>query len=215
MRPVIFDLDGVLVDSETVNRLAFDDYLGTLGIAPSARLFAITLGRRPVDFGAELGAALDHDAATVLTGLRAATEARLRESALEPMPGAGAALAAIAAGGRPVGLASSSERAFVEHALRTLGFADRFAALATGDEVAAGKPDPSLYLLAARRLGVEPRVCVAIEDSRAGAAAARAAGMFCVAVPSGLGEDPRPEEADAVVGDLGAAADLVLALPSP
>ena len=72
----------------------------------------------------------------------------------------------MAAGDRRVGLASSSTRAFIDRVLQTLGIAERFATIVSGDEVARGKPYPEIYRLAASRLEVAPQHCVAIEDTR-------------------------------------------------
>jgi HAD superfamily hydrolase (TIGR01509 family) len=81
-----------------------------------------------------------------------------------------------------IGLASSSDRDEIDLCLEASGLAPYFPVRAAGDEVAAGKPAPDVYLLACERLGVEPGNCVAIEDSRHGEAAARAAGMQVVVV---------------------------------
>lgn len=82
----------------------------------------------------------------------------------------------------PVGLASSSARAWVEACLRKIGLDGAFDATVTGSEVVNGKPDPEIYLAAASQLNVDPRSCLAIEDAPAGIASAKAAGMTCWAV---------------------------------
>jgi HAD superfamily hydrolase (TIGR01509 family) len=88
------------------------------------------------------------------------------------------------ADGRPVAVASSAHRAVIDAALAATGLAKRFGVVVSSDEVAHGKPAPDVYLEAARRLGVEPRDCVVVEDSRNGVLSARAAGMLVVLVPN-------------------------------
>jgi HAD superfamily hydrolase (TIGR01509 family) len=205
---VIFDMDGVLVDSEPLYELAFREYLASVGRPDLAGWYPTTLGRRQADFLPELAALLDRPPAAVGAGLDAALGPALARP-LSPMPHAHQAVHELASGGRSVGLASSSRRPFVDHVLRTLGLADRFAATATGDEVARGKPDPEIYLLAARRLAAAPQRCVAIEDSPAGVSAARAAGMGTIGVPNAFSSRGPLAHADAVVADLAAAAMVV------
>ncbi|MBP6788321.1 MAG: HAD-IA family hydrolase, partial [Candidatus Promineofilum sp.] len=88
--------------------------------------------------------------------------------------------------GLPWAVATSTPRAVAEIILGQLGVVGRYTALAAGDEVAHGKPAPDIFLLAAARLGVTPAACLALEDSAAGCAAAVAAGMRVVAVPTEL-----------------------------
>ncbi|MDP9468017.1 MAG: HAD-IA family hydrolase, partial [Chloroflexota bacterium] len=83
----------------------------------------------------------------------------------------------------PLGLASNSPRRLVDAALRTAGLTDVFDAIVTADDVARAKPAPDLYLLACERLGVAPGEALALEDSASGVAAAKAAGLTCIAVP--------------------------------
>jgi HAD superfamily hydrolase (TIGR01509 family) len=94
------------------------------------------------------------------------------------------------AGGRArrlgLAIASTSQRPWVEQHLTNVGLLDRFDHLATGDQVERAKPAPDLYLLAARKLGIEPGEAIAIEDSRNGVTAAKAAGMFTIAVPNAM-----------------------------
>src|SRR5215475_11539801 len=83
-----------------------------------------------------------------------------------------------------LGLASSSNRELIALALEAGGIASLFAATVSSEEVPRGKPAPDVYLEAARRLGVEPAACVAVEDSHNGIRSAKAAGMTCVAIPN-------------------------------
>jgi HAD superfamily hydrolase (TIGR01509 family) len=116
---------------------------------------------------------------------------RYRER-LPLLPGAVEAVRRLAARW-PLGLASSSNRPLIDAFLDAAGLADTFAATVSSEEVAGGKPAPDVFLEAARRLGVEPSTCVAIEDSTNGIKAARAAGMRVVAIPNA--HYPPPPEA--------------------
>jgi HAD superfamily hydrolase (TIGR01509 family) len=102
---------------------------------------------------------------------------------VEPMPGAVELIAELRGLGRPMAVASNSERRLVDLALNGTGLADSFGAVVAGDEVANPKPAPDLYLEACRRLGASPQESVAVEDSPRGSAAARAAGVFVIGIP--------------------------------
>jgi HAD superfamily hydrolase (TIGR01509 family) len=104
----------------------------------------------------------------------------------------------------PLGVASSSNRELIELVLERLGVAQLFAATVSSEEVARGKPAPDVYLEAARRLNVDPKKAAAVEDSHNGILAAKAAGMCVLAIPNAH-FPPEPdalEQADAVVGSL-------------
>lgn len=185
IRAVLFDLDGLMVDSEPLAEWAWNRVL------------------------AEHGARLDEETARDILGLRVIDSARLiceryglplspeqaaarrdrffleaAPSRLRPRPGLYPLLDDLAARGLPMAVATSGHRRYVRLALATLRVAHRFAAVATGDEVERGKPAPDVFLLAAARLGVPPAFCLVLEDSRLGVLAARAAGMVCLAVPN-------------------------------
>jgi HAD superfamily hydrolase (TIGR01509 family) len=127
---------------------------------------------------------------------------RLFERPVEMNPGA-AELVGHLTGRIPLALASNSKRALVDRALSQTPFADRFDAVATGDEVTP-KPAADVYLLACTRLGIDPAGAVALEDSPLGVQAAKAAGMTCIAVPNDPTESM--DHADHVVESL---ADLL------
>jgi HAD superfamily hydrolase (TIGR01509 family) len=109
-------------------------------------------------------------------------ERRVAAGHLVALEGVEAALASVRTLGLRLGLASSSRRSYVEAVLRGLGVLEAFEAIVCREDVVVGKPDPAPFLEAARRLGVDPASCLVVEDSPAGLAAARAAGMRAIAI---------------------------------
>ncbi|MEU7897783.1 HAD family phosphatase [Nonomuraea sp. NPDC049152] len=182
MRPVIFDLDGVLVDSEPVweevRRAFVADHGGTWLPETQSRLMGMSTGEWAA-YLAELGVRLPPD--EIAAGVVAQMAERYRHG-VPLMPGAKEAVARLAEH-RPLGLASSSPRALIDVVLDATGLGAFFTATVSTEEVAHGKPAPDGYLEAARRMGVEPGDCVAVEDSSNGLRSAAAAGMRVIAVP--------------------------------
>jgi HAD superfamily hydrolase (TIGR01509 family) len=206
-RPVVFDLDGVLIDSEPLYERAMRAYASKLGRDDAADLYAVTLGRREADFVPDLAERLARPVEEVGAELERVTLPLFEE--LAPMPFAAEVVSSLRADGRRLAVATSSAAPFAHAALHRLGVDGLIDALVTGDEVDRGKPDPEIYLLAAERLGVDAADCLAIEDTAAGVAAARAAGMVCLAIPHALSPADGLGEADAIVDDLsGALAEL-------
>jgi HAD superfamily hydrolase (TIGR01509 family) len=110
----------------------------------------------------------------------------------------------------PLGLASSSNRELIDVVLEAGGIADLFKATVSSEEVAAGKPAPDVYVEVARRLGLEPAECTAVEDSHNGIRSAKAAGLRCVAIPNArFPPGDAVADADIVLGSL---AELTVAV---
>ena len=221
---MVFDLDGVIVDSEPLQERANAEYVATLGIELERELLHAMLGRRVRELTDEIARRAGLTPEEAFSGREAVFWRLLLESpeALVPMPGLHEAVARLTAAGCRLAVASSGTRRYVEHVLERLGVRAAFAAVVSGDDVANGKPHPEIYLRAAAALGIDPASCVAIEDAPAGIAAARAAGMRVIAVPHALVAGLDVSAADAAARDLRAAAELVLsggltarAAPSP
>ncbi|HET9731468.1 MAG TPA: HAD family phosphatase [Acidimicrobiales bacterium] len=204
IRAVVFDLDGVLLDSERLWDEARRRVTTQHGGRWTDQATAAMQGMSSVEWSAylrhELGVQLDDPRIVGL--VEGAVLDRYRQ-ALPLLPGARQAVARI--GGRwPLGLASSATRAVIDEVLALSGWAAAFRVTVSSEEVPRGKPHPDVYLEAARRLGVVPPSCVAVEDSGNGIRAARAAGLRVSAVPN-RDFPPEPEvlaAADLAVGTL-------------
>jgi HAD superfamily hydrolase (TIGR01509 family) len=181
---VVFDLDGVLVDSEQV----WDDVRETLARERSGRWHA-QAQRDMMGMSSSEWSRYMHD----VIGLRESPEEINREVVARMLdryahgppwlPGAIDAVRRI--GSRwPLALASSSNRELIDGVLSAGGLSELFRATVSSEEVERGKPAPDVYLEAARRLGIAPGRCTAIEDSRNGIRSAKAARMLCVAIPN-------------------------------
>jgi HAD superfamily hydrolase (TIGR01509 family) len=181
---VIFDLDGVLVDSEGVwdeVRMRFVEENGGSWHDGAQRDM---MGMSSVEWSRyvrdRLGVDMDPDRISreVADGV-----VEVYREKLPLLPGAVEAVKALAADW-PLGLASSSNRHVIDLVLELAKIADDFQVTVSSEEVGAGKPAPDVYLEAARRLQVDPPACVAIEDSTNGIRSAHAAGMAVIAVPN-------------------------------
>ena len=181
---VIFDLDGVLMDSEQLWNGAKEALVREAGGRWRDEAPTVMMGMSSPEWAAylhdELGVPMDVDAIN-RDVVRRMEEGYRRELPL--LPGATDAVRALAARW-PLGLASSSNRELIDLVLELAGFADAFGVTVSSEEVARGKPAPDVYLATARRLGVAPERCVAIEDSSNGLRSAAAAGMTVIAVPN-------------------------------
>jgi HAD superfamily hydrolase (TIGR01509 family) len=181
---VVFDLDGVLVDSEQAwdraRRELVDERGGTWKDDATRAMMGMSAPEWSAYLRDELGVPL---AAEEIDREVVRRLVAVYEQELPVLPGAREAVARLG-DAFPLGLASSSNRPVIDHVLDALGVADRFAATVSSEEVARGKPAPDVYLEACRRLGADPRSCVAIEDSENGIRSAAAAGLAVIAVPN-------------------------------
>ena len=192
MKAVIFDMDGVLTDSEPFYHEAHNQVLAEAGVALSDEENQQILGTtveyswRWIIDRFRLPGTLENWLAKYDRAVVAVLRAKV-----EPRPGLDWLLDLLAQRRLSLGLASSSEAAWVQAILQKLRLEGRFAAVISGGMVARGKPAPDIYLRAASELAVEPTLCLVLEDTPVGIQAARAAGMRVVAVetPSTAGLD--------------------------
>jgi HAD superfamily hydrolase (TIGR01509 family) len=197
----LFDLDGLLIDSEPLWKRAEKTVLAQFDRTFSQEIAVAHMGMRMQECAEGMVAAYGLVECSPERFASDLVEALLAEfdRGLEAMPGAHAAIRAAADRGR-LAIASGSPLRVIERALDRFGWTRHFSVLCSADEVSRGKPAPDVYLEAARRLGVEPSGCTVLEDSLNGARAARAAGMRCIAVPG----------ADFEVAQFGDCADTIL-----
>ena len=181
---IIFDLDGVLLDSEQRWNEAKEALVREAGGTWLEKAPEVMMGMSSPEWSAylrdDLGVQRDVDA------INDDVVRRMHESyedGLPLLPGALETVRALAARW-PLGLASSSNREIIDVFLERSGVGDLFGATVSSEQVARGKPAPDVYLETARRLDVDPRACVAIEDSSNGLRAAHAAGMPVIAAPN-------------------------------
>jgi len=181
---VIYDLDGVIVDSESAWDQARRELVDEVGGTWKAEATRAMLGMSSPEWSRyvrdELGVPMSPE--EINAAVVANIERGYRE-ALPLIPGAVESVRRLAARW-PLGLASSSNRPIIDLVLEQAGLTDSFAATVSSEEVGRGKPAPDVYLEAARRLELEPRRCVAVEDSSNGLRSAAAAGLRVIAIPN-------------------------------
>jgi beta-phosphoglucomutase len=185
-RAVIFDLDGVLVDSYQAHFDSWQRLCRKWNLTMTERQFASTFGRTTREVVAQFWSARALSPVDV-ANLDAEKEAIFRQLLSDDFPimdGALVLLDDLHDAGVLIGLGSSAPPENVWMSLDRLNRRDHFAAVVTGADVIRGKPDPEVFLLCAERMKVPPPSCVVIEDAPAGIAAAQAAGMTCVALAS-------------------------------
>ena len=192
-RAAVFDMDGLLLDTERPVRSAWMSAAASVGVTLTDADYLTLVGLNHVESGRRLLAFFGDDRAR-LTRAAAHAEAWLAERhgtrPFDIKPGARELLEALWHHGVPCAVASSTHRREVLRRLGNAGLLDYFRATCGGDEVAHGKPAPDLYLLAVQRLGAEPATTLAFEDSGHGVQAALAAGLAVVNVPDLQAPEP-------------------------
>ena len=184
IRAVIFDMDGVIVDSEPVWNRARIELVGAHGRTWNEELQRACMGRSTEEWAKIMceRVPLRMTAPEVMAEMRERMLSAYRAH-LPVLPGAVEAVHRMA-GSFAVAMASGSMTALIEHVLRATGLDRAIRVVVYGDTIPRGKPAPDIYLEAARRLGLTPGACAGVEDSANGLRALRAAGMRAVAVPS-------------------------------
>jgi HAD superfamily hydrolase (TIGR01509 family) len=202
---VIFDLDGVLLDSEPLNLRATNTVLAREGRYLSPEENAAYIGWRYADVLREVipRLGLRHPPEYYATEARRELQ-RLLSGPLEPPPGAVRLIDRLDAAGVPRAVGSSGAHAWIEKILTDLGLRGRFAVLVGGDDVPHGKPAPDIFLRCAELLRVPASRCVVIEDSPNGVLAARRAGMAVIGLLSNATHGVALDGCLSVVDDLAA-----------
>ena len=213
-RAVIFDMDGLLVDTERLQFGASDMVLRErAGVTLPHEIMVSLVGRRSDECWDHMRALYGlTESNEELEAAQAAYYGPMLRDQAEPMPGAMELMRTLHGEGYTLGIASSSPLWQIHTVIERFSLGALLSAVASGQEVRRGKPSPDVYLLAAERLDVPPARCVALEDSGPGVVAARAAGMFVLAVPSAETARHSFEAADAVLPSLLEAAPHVARL---
>lgn len=180
---VIFDMDGVLVDSGAHHREAWMRLLAELGVVPRPGFWRRTIGRTSIEaVPLLLGEPVGPAEARRLADRKHAHYVRLAGGGLPAVAGVVAFVETVRAHAVPLAVATSARRSDARALLGPLGLFDRFDAIVTAEDVTRGKPDPEIYRLAASRLGAAPEGCLVFEDAIVGVQAARSAGMRVIGV---------------------------------
>lgn len=185
-KAVVFDLDGLMFNTEALYQRVGAEMLRRRGKLFDAELLDAMMGRPA---GTALQLMIDyHKLDNTVAELKAETDAifaTLLDEGLEQMPGLARLLETLERAGVPKAIATSSGPDFAQNVLDRFELAPRFEFILTCDDIREGKPHPEIYLLAAHRLGLAPRELLVLEDSHNGCRSAIAAGAIVVAVPAG------------------------------
>jgi len=184
VRAIVFDMDGVLIDSEPLHLLAYQRFLSDFGLTFQQEDNHKFLGMKDLDCAKHL---IEHHnlemTALDFVARKEATLHKLFAEQLRMQPGVLDTLEDTYRLNVPAVIASSATLPTIELVVELKGIRKYFRHLCSGDEVTHGKPAPDVFLLAADRLGVRPSECLVIEDTFNGVCAAKAAGMMCIAIP--------------------------------
>jgi len=196
---VIFDMDGLMLDTEPLAARAWDEAAAGLGVGFDMALAQAMIGRNFADCSAMLRAhyAAPYPVDALLAGWHAAYDAIVEREGLAVKPGVHELLGWLEANAIKRAVATSTRRERAVSKLERTALLPRFHQIVGGDEVARGKPAPDIYVEAARRLGASAASCLVLEDSEPGVRAALAAGMLPIMVP-----DLHPPPADLAALDL-------------
>lgn len=203
IQALIFDMDGVLIDSEPLHLKAYQETLKDFGITFTEQDNRPFLGRVDLELAEHLVSRHQLPInALQLVDNKEENLARLFSSQLVPMPGVIEVLEHAQRLSIACAVASSATLPTIELITQRLSISRYFQTLTSGDEVPHGKPAPDVYLLAATRIGVLPINCLVIEDSFNGVLAAKAAGMKCIAIPCPTTRHQDHTKADKILGTL-------------
>jgi HAD superfamily hydrolase (TIGR01509 family) len=187
LEAVLFDMDGVIVDSEPLWSEAEKQLLARRNLRYSPSLKTAMMGR---DARGAVGYLIEHyslaESVGELIEERNQLIAEFFKEQLKAIPGALELVRSVIAAGIKTGLVSSSPKPLVELALGKLRVTGLFDLILSGDQVVRGKPAPDIYITAAEKLGVKPEYCLVIEDAPHGVAAAKGAGMCCLAISTSV-----------------------------
>jgi len=203
LRAVIFDVDGTIVDNHEAHEDSWIEWCRRHDHPIDRSFYREHLYARsnPTILRTMFGANLPDAQVTTWAAEKEAIYREMYAPVMAPMPGLPELLADFESGGIVFGAASNAERVNVDFVINGLGFRRRFGTTLAVEDVARGKPEPDLFLLAASNLGADPRECLVFEDSATGFEAARRAGMTCIAISGHSRFTPPPAHVKAVHRD--------------
>jgi beta-phosphoglucomutase family hydrolase len=205
LHAVIFDMDGLMVDTEFLHHESFKKTLERYGIHPTPNAQGVihVSGISAEANWERFKRLYEFDVDTTeLTKIKHEIHLELLQEGVEAMPGLLELLGDLKKSGYKIAIASSSVRKQINLIVDRLDIADFFDAITSGEEVANGKPAPDIFLKAAHGLNVEPHECIVLEDASKGIQAAKAAGMYAVAVPNVFTQSESFDIADVIVPSL-------------
>lgn len=201
LQAVLFDMDGVLIDSEPIHKDMYLEVAEELGCQDAHRHLDFFIGRSSLALWEHTvkthGLSGDPKEYSDLQMRRYRDFLKANQGWIDPARGIPELLADLVENNVRIALASSNTRRNVDFVLKYFGMHEIFDATISGEDGAACKPAPDIFLLAAERMGVDPARCVVIEDAQSGVAAAKAAGMRCAAI-----ENPNSGAQDLSLADL-------------
>lgn len=207
MEAFIFDMDGVIIDSEPLHSRVKMETFAHFGLPFDEGDLAQYMGRTSVDIFSDV-LKKEHRTDVSVQEIVNYKHAHYLElavgGALEAIPGSLELIARLREAGVPLALATSSWRRVVDAVLVQFGLTDTFQSVISGSELPKSKPDPAIYRLSAEALDVSPCDCVVLEDTAAGVAAAKGAGMYCIGFRSPHSGVQDLSRADEIVDDLAA-----------
>jgi HAD superfamily hydrolase (TIGR01509 family) len=203
IRAVVFDLDGLMFDTEALFFRVSSQALAARGKSFTPEMMQAMLGRRAIDAvnAWKTLAGIDQPAEDLLAEVRERFYAAM-DSAVHPTPGLFVFLDHLKRRRRPLAVATSSRRSYADRLLTQHGLADRFEFILASEDVTRGKPDPEIYRAAAERFTIAADSMMVLEDSPAGVAAAKGAGAFAVGVPHDHSPAEGLRDADLIVSRL-------------
>lgn len=203
LEAVLWDLDGVIADTGTYHCQAWQDVFGKRGVSFTEEDFRRHFGQRNDTIIRDtIGDSISPEELDIIADEKEKNyRRRLAKSIIKPLPGAIELIRSLGQNNIKMAIASSAPMENIQPIIRRLDIEDCFQAIAWGREVTEGKPSPQIFSLASRKLEAEPGNCVVIEDAVAGVAAAKRAGMKCVAVTNSHSRDSL-KEADLIVDTL-------------
>lgn len=191
---VLFDMDGVIIDNTPLHQSVWREFAQLHGLNPSEDEIRATNGRRAIDVVLSLFGSIAHEQVVELAAARGVLYRQYLKSAdIQAVAGVKLFLEKLGALGVPRILATSARADNVTLVLSRLELLSYFEDIVSAADVCNGKPDPEVYLTAARRASVAPETCLVIEDSLPGIKAAKAAGAFCLGMTTSQSEDSLKE----------------------